>query len=132
MRPGELLDQIPDIDSFDVVGDDGAYDFKQCPAAISAHGATPLIPLCESAARWPANTSGARWQNDAVDEIARVGRREWKKGSSYHRRFLEESVMYRLKILTGNRLSARRADSHTIEAAIRVGVLNRMAVLARP
>lgn len=40
--------------------------------------------------------------------------------------------MYHLKMLTGNRVWARRTDSQTSEVAIRVGVLNRMADLACP
>ncbi|WP_175743852.1 IS5 family transposase, partial [Burkholderia ambifaria] len=84
----ELLDQIPDDELLDVIGGDGAYDTKPCHAAIAARGATPSIPPREGAAHWPANTFGATWRNDAVDAITRLGRREWKKDSGYHRRSL--------------------------------------------
>lgn len=40
--------------------------------------------------------------------------------------------MYRFKTLTGNCLWALRIDSQATEIAIRVGVINRMADLARP
>jgi hypothetical protein len=40
--------------------------------------------------------------------------------------------MYRFKTLTGNRLWSRRIGSQATEMAIRVGVVNRMAALARP
>ncbi|KAF1018044.1 MAG: hypothetical protein E5299_00114 [Burkholderia gladioli] len=40
--------------------------------------------------------------------------------------------MYRLKTLTGNGLWARTIDSQAIEVAVRGGVINRMADLARP
>jgi hypothetical protein len=40
--------------------------------------------------------------------------------------------MYRFKTLTGNRLWSRRIRSQATEMAIRVGVVNRMAALARP
>lgn len=128
----ELLDQIPDDEQLDVIGGDGAYDAKPCHAAIAARDATPSIPPREGAVHWPASTLGATWRNTAVDAIARLGRREWKKDSGYHRRSLAENAMYRLKTLTGNRLWARRTDSQATEVAIRVGVLNRMADLARP
>ncbi|QRR06800.1 IS5 family transposase [Burkholderia sp. MS455] len=128
----ELLNQIPDDELLDVIGGDGAYDTKPCHAAIAARGATPSIPPREGAAHWPANTSGAKWRNDAVDTTARLGRDEWKKGSGYHRRSLVENAMYRFKMLTGNHLWARRTDTQATEVAIRVGVLNRMADLARP
>ncbi|MEX3612196.1 MAG: IS5/IS1182 family transposase, partial [Burkholderia sp.] len=74
-------------------------------------------------------------RNDAVDAIARLGRREWKKDSGYHRRSLAENAMYRFKTLTGNFLWARHTESQAAEVAIRairVGVINRMADLARP
>ncbi|AFQ51601.1 transposase [Burkholderia cepacia GG4] len=40
--------------------------------------------------------------------------------------------MYRLNMLTGNRLRERRVYAPATEAAVRVGVLNRMADLGRP
>lgn len=128
----DLLDQIPHDEPIDVIGGDGAYDTKPCHAAIAARSAVPSIPPRDGAAHWPANTPGAAWRNDAVDAIARDGRREWKKGSGYHRRSLAENAMYRFKTLTGNRLWARRLDSQAVEVAVRVGVINRMADLARP
>lgn len=128
----ELLEQIPGDEQIDVIGGDGAYDTKPCHAAIAARSAVPSIPPREGAAHWPTHTPGATWRNEAVDSIARIGRREWKKGGGYHRRSLAENAMYRLKTLTGDSLWARRTDSQATEVAIRVGVLNRMADLARP
>lgn len=40
--------------------------------------------------------------------------------------------MYRFKTLTGPCLWARSTDTQATEVAVRVGVLNRMAELARP
>lgn len=128
----ELLDQIPGDEQIAIIRGDGAYDTKPCHAAIAARGATPSIAPREGAAHWPTHTPGATWRNDAVDAIARDGRREWKKDSGYHRRSLAENAMYRLKTLTGNCLWARRTDSQATEVAIGVGVINRMADLARP
>lgn len=128
----ELLDQIPGDEQIDTIGGDGAYDTKPCHADIAARGAMPSIPPREGAAHWPTHTPGAAWRNDAIDAIARDGRREWKRDSGYHRRSLVENAMYRLKTLTGSYLWARRTDSQATEVAIRVGVINRMADLARP
>ncbi len=125
----ELLYQIPDDELLDVIGGDRAYDTKPCHATIAA---TPSIPPREGAVHWPANTSGATWRNNAVDAIARLSRHEWKKDSGYHRRSLAENAMYRFKTLTGNCLWARHTESQATEVAIRVGVINRMADLARP
>jgi hypothetical protein len=129
--PG-LLAQIPADEPIDTIGGDGAYDTKHCHAAIAARGATPSIPPREGAKPWPERTPGASWRNEAVGDIAQNGRREWKKRSGYHRRSLVENTMYRYKTLTGNRLWARRIGSRATEMAIRVGVVNRMAALARP
>ncbi|CAM2178639.1 hypothetical protein BO443_30032 [Burkholderia orbicola] len=40
--------------------------------------------------------------------------------------------MYRLKTLTGPCLWARRTDTQATEITVRVGMLDRMAELARP
>jgi hypothetical protein len=101
--PG-LLGQIPADEPIETIGGDGAYDTKHCHAAIAALGATPSIPPREGAKPWPEHTPGASWRNEAIGDIARDGRREWKKRSGYHRRSLVENTMYRLKTLTGNRL----------------------------
>lgn len=37
------------VELLDVVGGDGAFDSKPCPAAIAARGATPSIPPREGA-----------------------------------------------------------------------------------
>ncbi|QBY55652.1 IS5 family transposase (plasmid) [Cupriavidus oxalaticus] len=122
----ELLDQIPTDTPIDTIGGDGAYDTKQCHAAIAARDAQPSIPPREGAMPWPESTSGATWRNEAIDAIAQRSRREWKTSSGYHLRSLVETLMYRLKTLTGNCLWARKVGSQATEVAIRVGVLNRM------
>src|SRR5471030_1705232 len=129
--PG-LLDQIPTDEPIETIGVDGAYDTKRCHAAIAARGATPSIPPREGAKPWPECTAGASWRNEAIGDIVRDGRGEWKKRSGYHRRSLVENTMYRYKTLTGNCLSARCIGSQATEVAIRVGIINHMVTLARP
>jgi hypothetical protein len=127
-----LLAQIPADEPIDTIGGDGAYDTKQCHKAIAGRGATPSIPPREGAKPWSEGTPGASWRNEAIDDIARDGRGEWKKHSGYHRRSLIENTMYRYKTLTGNCLSARCIGSQATEVAIRVGIINHMVTLARP
>lgn len=127
---GELLDQIPTNDRLDTVDGDGAYDPKPCHAAIAAHGATPSISPRDGAVHRKAAVPDAARRNEAVDTIARLRRRQWKKGCGYHRRSLAENAMYRFKTLTGSCLWARRIDSQATKVAIRVGVLNRMTKLS--
>jgi hypothetical protein len=128
----DLLDQIPADVPIETIGGDGAYDTKPCHVLIAARGATPAIPPREGAMPWPDSTPGAAWRNAAIDAIGQSGRREWKQASGYHRRSLAETLMYRLKTLTGSSLWARTTGSQATEVSIRAGVLNRMAALARP
>ncbi|WP_418230164.1 IS5 family transposase [Burkholderia mayonis] len=128
----ELLDQIPVDERPDVIDGDEPDDSRPYHATIAACGATPSIPPREDPLHESMNTSGATWRNDAVDAIAQLGRREWKKSSGYHRRSLAENAMSRFKTLTGNRRCGRRTDSQATKAAIRVCVLNRVADIARP
>lgn len=128
----DLLDQIPNDVPIDIIGGDGAYDTKPCHAQIATRGAIPSIPPREGAIPWPDSTPGAAWRNVAIDAIAKSSRRQWKQESGYHRRSLAETLMYRLKILTGPCLGAREIGSQATEVSIRAGVLNRMAALARP
>lgn len=127
-----LLDQIPPDAPIDIVGGDGAYDTKACHAAIAARAAQPSIPPREGAALWRPRMPGAAWRNEAISAIASSGRRKWKAASGYHRRSLAETLMYRLKVLTGRELAARTVGAQASEVAVRVGVLNRMTALARP
>ncbi|RKE39656.1 DDE family transposase [Paraburkholderia sp. BL23I1N1] len=128
----DLLDQIPADVVIDTIGGDGAYDTRPCHAQIAARSAIPSIPPREGAKPWPDSTPGAAWRNAAIDAIGRSSRREWKLATGYHRRSLAETLMYRLKVLTGPCLWARETGSQATEVSIRAGVLNRMTALARP
>jgi len=128
----DLLDQIPADTPIDTIGGDGAYDSKPCHAEIAARGAQHSIPPRDGAKPWSESTPGAAWRNEAIDVIEKSSRGQWKTASGYHRRSLAETLMYRLKTLTGHSLWAREIGSQAAEVAIRAGVLNRMVALARP
>jgi Transposase DDE domain len=120
-----LLAQIAPDEPIDTIGGDGVYDKKQCHKVIAGRGATLSIPPREGAKPWSGGAAGASWRNEAIDDIARDGRGEWKKRSGYHRRSLIENTMYQYKTLTENSLSARCIGSQATEVAIRVGIVNR-------
>ena len=105
---------------------------KAARVAIAACGALAIIPPVEGAVPWPASHLGALERNGAIERIARSGRQDWKEKSGYHRRSLVENLMYRFKTLTGDRLWARDVDVQDAEVAVRVAIVNRMLVLARP
>ena len=128
----ELLVKIPPETKIEVVIGDGAYDTMAARVAIAACGALAIISPVEGAVYWPASHPGALERNGAIKRIARSGRRDWKEKSGYHRRSLVENLMYRFKTLTGDRLWARDVDVQDSEVAVRVGIVNRMLVLARP
>ena len=128
----ELLAQIPQKTKIEVVIGDGAYDTMAARAAIAGCGALALISPVEGAVHWPASQAGAPERNEAIEHIARSGKQDWKDNSGYHRRSLVENLMYRFKTLTGDRLWARDVEVQDAEVAVRVGIINRMLVLARP
>ena len=129
--PG-LLVQIPQDTPVEVVGGDGAYDTKVARAVIAGRGALAVIPPVEGAVHWPASQAGAQERNEAIDHIVRSGKQDWKEKSGYHWRSLVENVMCRFKTLTGDRLWARDVDVQDAEIAVRVSIINRMAMLTRP
>ena len=128
----ELLGQLPPQTNEEIVGGDGAYDSQAARAAIAGCGAMALVPAVKGTVQWPASQAGASERNADIDHIAQSGRQDWKDKSGYHCRSLVENLMYRLKTLTGYRLWARDMDVQDAEVAVRVGILNRMMVLARP
>ena len=128
----ELLAQILQETKIEVVIGDGAYDTKAARAAIAGRGALALIPPAEDAVHWPASQAGAQERNEAIEHIARRGKQDWNEQSGYHRRSLVENLMYRFKTLTGDKLWARNVKVQDAEVAVRVGIINRMLVLARP
>ena len=128
----ELLAQIPQETKIEVVIGDGAYDTVAARAAIAECGALAVIPPVEGAVHWPASQAGAPERNEAIEHVTQSARQEWKKQSGYSRRSLVESLMYRFKTLTGDKLWARNVKVQDAEVAVRVGIINRMRVLARP
>ena len=128
----ELLAQLSPETKMEIVGGDGAYDTKAARAAIAGCGALALIPPVDGAVHWSASQAGAPERNAVIDHIAQSGKQDWKDKSGYHCRSLVENLMYRFKTLTGDRLWARDVDAQDAELAVRVGIINRMVVLARP
>jgi hypothetical protein len=51
--------------------------------------------------------------------IRKHGRQPWKQDSGDHIRSLAETVMFRLKIIFGDKLSARLLETQTSQALLR-------------
>jgi hypothetical protein len=113
----------------EVLGD-GAYDFRDCYAAIHARGARSVIPPKKGARVRGAPELGDR--DAAVLRGREVGREEWKKEAGYHRRSLAETAMMRLKAIFSDRLKAREWRRQETELRVRCAALNRMTSCGMP
>jgi hypothetical protein len=81
------------------------------------------VPPRRNGKPWKSRTTGSAERNETLRAIHRLGRRLWKRWSSYHRRSLAETAMSRLKRL-GERLAARDPARQIAEVQIRCVILN--------
>jgi IS5 family transposase len=127
-----LLEQVED--ALSQVTGDGGYDDRQCYDAIRERGARAVIPPQKGARIWQHGNSKA--ERHARDEnlraCRRYGRAKWKRESQYHRRSLAETMMFRLKMIFGERVGARSFDGQAAQMLVRCATLNRMTHLGMP
>jgi len=93
-----------------------------------------LIPPRKNARIWQhGNSKEERLKRDEnLRYIRKHGRQQWKKDFGYHIRSLAETIMFRLKIIFADKLSARLLETQTTQALIRCLALNRMSQLGMP
>jgi Transposase DDE domain len=128
----ELLEQVEgDIQQ---VSGDGSYDKRNCYAAISKRQAQAAIPPRRNAKIWQhGNTKQERLMRDEnLRRIRQVGRKQWKQEVSYHRRSLAETQMFRVKMIFGERVSARQFAGQATQVLVRCAALNTMTHLGMP
>ena len=116
---------MDDVGSFTA---DAAYDTIAIYDAAAECGAKVIVPPRISATR--SMRSGAR--DRTVRRVKKVGRRQWKKESGYHRQARVENTFFRYKSIIGDRLRARHPKSQEAEAVIACNILNRMAAIGMP
>ena len=128
----DLLDDIPV--EIEQVSADGAYDQRKCYDALNKHGAKAAIPPRKGAKIWRhANSKADRHARDEnLRRIRKVGRKEWKRESNYHRRSLAETQVFRFKTIFGDRLQTRQIDNQFKELILKSAILNRMTHLGMP
>lgn len=126
-----LLSQIPEDETILSVGGDGAYDTRDCHAAIAGRGADPVIPVRRNGKAWTKDGPGVDARNETLRAMKQLGRAIWKKWSGYHRRSLVETKMHCFKLL-GQRLAARTFDRQITELKIRAEILNRFSQIGSP
>lgn len=119
-----LLDAVPG--EIGTVICDGGYDQWKVYDVIAERGAQPKIaPRHNAKIKRHGNAAGPRVPRDeAIREIRRVGRKQWKKSIGYHRRSLVETAMFRLKTTFGPELKNRELVNQTTEARLRCKILN--------
>ena len=64
--------------------------------------------------------------------VKKIGRRQWKKESRYHRQARVENAFFRYKSIISDRLRARHSKAQDTEAVVACNILNRMTELGRP
>ena len=115
---------------------DGAYDKRRVYDALNMHSPDVqiLIPPRKNAHIWQhGNSNQDRLKRDEnLRYIRKHGRQQWKDHSGYHIRSLAETIMFRLKIIFGDKLSARLLETQTTQALIRCLALNKMTHLGLP
>jgi len=113
---------------------DGGYDDRRCYDAIRERGARAVIPPQQGARIWRhGNAKGERHDRDEnLRCIRRHGRAKWKREYSYHRRSLAEVAVFRLKMIFGERVSARSFEGQAAQLLVRCAALNRMTHLGMP
>ena len=130
----EMLDQIEQ--ELLSLAADGAYDKRKVYDSANQHSpeAKILIPPRKDAKIWQhGNSKAERHKRDEnLRYIRKHGRQQWKEDSGYHVRSLAETIMFRLKTIFGDRLSARLIETQTTQALIRCAALNRMTHLGMP
>jgi hypothetical protein len=128
-----LLDQV-DADIEDACLD-GAYDTEDCWDDLLDRAIWPIIPPRENAVEWYAEQEGDLPdypRNIAIREIEKIGRKQWKIKTGYHRRSLSETAMFRFKTIHGRTLYSRKMKTQQTETKIKIKTLNIMTAQGMP
>jgi hypothetical protein len=115
---------------------DGAYDKRKVYDALNEHSPKVdiLIPPRKNARIWQHGNSKEEplKRDENLRYIRNQGRKQWKQDSGYHMRSLAETIMFRLKIIFGDKLSTRLLGTQSTQALIRCLALNKMTQLGLP
>ena len=128
----DLLEQVEA--EIEQVSGDGAYDKRHCYEAIRKRKAKAAIPPRRNAKIWQHGNSKAERliRDENLRRIRQVGRKQWKEESRYHRRSLAETQMFRVKMIFGERVSARQFAGQATQVLVRCAALNTMTHLGMP
>ena len=109
---------------------EGAYDTKRCHDELRRKKIKALIPPRTRAGYWPAEYAD---RNQAVVRQRITGSNAyWKWRTTYNRRSVAETAMYRVKQLFGGHLTLRDYDAQVGEAMAMIRALNKMTRAGMP
>jgi len=128
----DLLDQVEE--PIHQVSGDGAIECFECYEQALERDAAVAIPLRADAVIGEESDKHPEIaaRNQTVKEVQEKGSQVWKQKTSYHRRQLAETAMFRIKTLFGDHLKSRRFESQAVESFVRGKVLNRITALGMP
>ncbi len=128
----DLLQDVPG--KIEQVSADGAYDQRKCYDTLNQHKGKAAIPPRKGARIWQhGNRKTERHVRDQnLRRIRKVGRKQWKIESDYHRRSLAETTVFRFKTIFGDRLQTRRVENQFKELLLKTSILNQMTHLGMP
>ncbi|MFT7671472.1 MAG: hypothetical protein ACI8X5_004190 [Planctomycetota bacterium] len=110
---------------------DAAYDTIAIYEAAKSKGARVVVlPVRSASVSKRGPTSSER--DKTIRMVKKLGRREWKKESGYHRQGTVENAFFRYKAILGDKLHSRDLSAQKAEVAIGCKVLNRMLDCGRP
>lgn len=130
-----MLDQLPKEQKIDQFSGDGAYDKWICYRALQERNVSRIsIPPQKNAKiKKHGNFKGETLPRDEnLRSIRKIGRKQWKINSNYHRRSLSETAMFRLKTVFGERVFSRNCKNQRTELLLRLRILNCMTALGMP
>ena len=126
-----MIESVPEEIKIRQVSADGIYDTHECYDAVHRLGAKLVTPPRKNAVLPPEGTP-PHPRHQAIRECQKKGRKRWKKESSYHRRSLSETAMFRFKTTFGDHLAARKLPQQKTEAKIKAKTLNTLRKIAAP
>jgi hypothetical protein len=127
-----MLDQVPDRTK--AFYGDGAYDKWKVYETLERRRTKAIIPPQRNAKISRHGNSGGHplSRDEAIREIRRGGRRQWKERIGYHRRSLSETAMHRMKSCFGDHLKNRLLPNQQTEARLRCKILNKFTRIGLP
>lgn len=129
----QMIEQTDE--QIDQVDADGAYDRRRVYNALERHKIKKAaIPPQKNAKIWQHGNCKDEplIRDENLRAIRRKGRKKWKEESSYHRRSISETAMFRFKQIFTDKLQSRGIENQLQEMLIKSVALNRMTHLGMP